>query len=69
MSARAAVARRDSSALGSAESDARAENASAVEDLQQRLEKEEKSSEQYKKQVDVLQSKLDDVVKDRKSVV
>ncbi|OAQ82691.1 M protein, serotype 2.1 precursor [Purpureocillium lilacinum] len=64
VSARAAVARRDSSALGSAESDARAENASAVEDLQQRLEKEEKSSEQYKKQVDVLQSKLDDVVKE-----
>ncbi|UNI20808.1 hypothetical protein JDV02_006861 [Purpureocillium takamizusanense] len=64
VSARAAAARRDSSALGSAESDARAESASAVEDLQQRLEKEEKSSEQYKKQVDVLQSKLDDVVKE-----
>ncbi|KAJ6440307.1 M protein, serotype 2.1 precursor [Purpureocillium lavendulum] len=63
VSARAAAARRDN-ALGSAESDARAENASAVEDLQQRLEKEEKASEQYKKQADVLQSKLDDVVKE-----
>lgn len=63
MSARAAAARREP-ALGSAESDARAEAASALEDLQQRLEKEEKLSEQFKKQADVLQSKLDDAVKE-----
>ena len=64
MSARAAVARRDTIGLSSAESDARAEAASAVEDLQQRLEKEEKLSEQYKKQIDVLQSKLEDATKE-----
>ncbi|POR34689.1 Uncharacterized protein TPAR_05119 [Tolypocladium paradoxum] len=63
VSARAAAARREP-ALGSAESDARAEAASALEDLQQRLEKEEKLSEQFKKQADVLQSKLEDAVKE-----
>ncbi|KAK8920983.1 putative M protein, serotype 2.1 precursor [Metarhizium anisopliae] len=56
VSARAAV-RRDSA-------DARAEAASALEDLQQRLEKEEKLSEQYKKQSEVLQSKLDEALRD-----
>lgn len=50
--------------MSNADSDARAEAASALEDLQQRLEKEEKQSEQYKKQVEVLQAKLDDAVKD-----
>ncbi|KAM4057569.1 M protein, serotype 2.1 precursor [Hirsutella rhossiliensis] len=60
VSARSAAARRDTAG----ESDARAEAASAVEDLQQRLEKEEKLSEQFKKQADVLQSKLDDAVKE-----
>ena len=64
VSARAALARRDTGGLSSAESDARAEAASAVEDLQQRLEKEEKSSEQYKKQIDVLQSKLEDATQE-----
>lgn len=63
VSARAAIARRDTG-LSNAESDARAEAAAAVEDLQQRLEKEEKQSEQYKKQIDVLQSKLEDAVKE-----
>lgn len=61
VSARAAVARRDTG-LSNADSDARAAAASAMEDLQQRLEKEEKLSKQYKKQNDVLQSKLDDAV-------
>lgn len=60
VSARSAAVRRDTAG----ESDARAEAASAVEDLQQRLEREEKLSEQFKKQVDVLQSKLDDAVKE-----
>ena len=64
VSARAALARRDTGGLSSAESDARAEAASAVEDLQQRLEREEKLSEQYKKQIDVLQSKLEDATKE-----
>lgn len=63
MSARAAIARRDTG-LSNAESDARAETASAVEDLQQRLEKEEKLSEQHKKQIDVLQSKFEDAIKE-----
>ncbi|KAH7325913.1 putative M protein, serotype 2.1 precursor [Stachybotrys elegans] len=63
VSARAAVARRDTG-LSNAESDARAEAASALEDLQQRLEAEEKLSEQHKKQAEVLQSKLDDAVKE-----
>ncbi|OAA42241.1 hypothetical protein NOR_05090 [Metarhizium rileyi] len=57
VSARAAAVRRDSS-------DARAETASALEDLQQRLEKEEKLSEQCKRQSEVLQSKLDEALKD-----
>lgn len=62
MSARAAIARRDT--LSAAESDARAEAAAAVEDLQKRLENEEKSSLQYKRHVEVLQSKLDEAVKE-----
>ncbi|KYK60476.1 M protein, serotype 2.1 precursor [Drechmeria coniospora] len=62
VSARAA-ARRDSM-LSTAESEARAEATAAAEDLQSRLEMEEKASEKYKKQVDVLQAKLDDAVKE-----
>jgi chromosome segregation ATPase len=50
--------------MSNAETDARAEAASAVEDLQQRLEKEEKQSEQFRKQVEVLQSKLEDATKE-----
>ncbi|RCI09270.1 hypothetical protein L249_1513 [Ophiocordyceps polyrhachis-furcata BCC 54312] len=58
VSARAAAsARRDA-----VESDARAEAASAVEDLQQRLAREETRSEQFMKQADVLQAKLDDAI-------
>ncbi|KAI5467150.1 putative M protein, serotype 2.1 precursor [Mariannaea sp. PMI_226] len=63
VSARAAAARRDTG-LSTQESDARAEAAAALEDLQQRLEKEEKLSQQYKRQADVLQSKLDEAVKE-----
>lgn len=62
MSARAAIARRDT--LSASDSDARAEAAAAVEDLQKRLENEEKSSLQYKRQAEVLQSKLDEAVKE-----
>lgn len=64
VSARAAIVRRDTGGLSNAESDARAETASAVEDLQQRLEKEEKASEQYKKQLEVQQSKLEEAIKE-----
>lgn len=64
VSARAAVVRRDTGGLSNAESDARAETASALEDLQKRLEQEERQSELYKKQAEVLQSKLDDNVKE-----
>ncbi|KAM5369620.1 hypothetical protein ACJZ2D_008979 [Fusarium nematophilum] len=63
VSARAAAARRDTG-LSTAEADARGEAAAALEDLQQRLEKEEKQSLQYKRQVEVLQSKLDEAVKE-----
>ncbi|KAH6891388.1 hypothetical protein B0T10DRAFT_402380 [Thelonectria olida] len=63
VSARAAVARRDTG-LSSHEAEARAETAAALEDLQQRLEKEEKLSQQFKRQGDVLQSKLDEAVKE-----
>ena len=63
VSARAAATRRDTG-MSNADSDARGEAALAAEDLQQRLEKEEKLSEQYKKQSEVLQSKLDDATKD-----
>ncbi|RGP65567.1 m serotype [Fusarium sporotrichioides] len=62
VSARAAIARRDT--LSASDSDARAEAAAAVEDLQKRLENEEKSSLQYKRQAEVLQSKLDEAVKE-----
>ncbi|KAL7949556.1 hypothetical protein V8C42DRAFT_311233 [Trichoderma barbatum] len=63
VSARAAVARRDT-AMSNTDSDARAATAAALEDLQQRLEKEEKQSEQTRRQAEVLQSKLDDAVKE-----
>ncbi|KAF4989888.1 hypothetical protein FDECE_14551 [Fusarium decemcellulare] len=63
VSARAAAARRDTG-LSNAEADARAEAAAALEDLQQRLEKEEKLSLQYKRQVEVLQSKFDESAKE-----
>ncbi|KAL7789989.1 hypothetical protein V8C37DRAFT_385036 [Trichoderma ceciliae] len=63
VSARAAVARRDT-AMSNVDSDARAAAAAALEDLQQRLEREEKQSEQNRRQSEVLQSKLDDAVKE-----
>ncbi|PMB67354.1 hypothetical protein BM221_007018 [Beauveria bassiana] len=62
VSARAAAAARKNSTA--AESDAHAEASAAVEDLQQRLEKEEKQSESFAKQIGVLQTKLDDAGKE-----
>lgn len=67
MSARAAASRRDVTS-DTAESDARAEASAAVEDLQRRLEKEEKLLEQQKMQADVLQAKLGDAVKESASL-
>lgn len=63
VSARAAISRRDTGP-SSADSDARAEAASAIEDLQKRLETEEKQLHQSKRQADVLQAKLDESVKE-----
>ncbi|KAM3564838.1 hypothetical protein ARSEF4850_001665 [Beauveria asiatica] len=62
VSARAAAAARKNSTA--AESDAHAEASAAAEDLQQRLEKEEKQSESLAKQIGVLQTKLDDAGKE-----
>lgn len=64
VSARAAAPRRDGANQGAEDSESRSEAASAAEDLQQRLEKEELQSDQLRKQTDVLQTKLDDAVKD-----
>lgn len=63
MSARAAASRRENN-LSTADAEARAEAAAALEDLQRRLEREEMLSEKYRKQAEVLQSKLDDAVKE-----
>lgn len=63
VSARAAISRRDTGP-SSAETDARAEAASVIEDLQKRLETEEKQLQQSKRQADVLRAKLDDAVKE-----
>lgn len=77
MSARAAAARRvgnrSSTSLGSvsalhengADEDARAENAQLVAELKQQLQKAEIASEQYQKQLEVLQMRLDEVLTDQ----
>lgn len=43
----------------------RAENIAALDDLRERLSKAELSSEEYRKQAEVLQSRFDDVTKDQ----
>jgi DNA repair exonuclease SbcCD ATPase subunit len=68
VSARAAAARRESPLSNSgtdAEQDARAETVAVLDDLKERLSKAETSSEQYRKQAEVLQSKLDDAIKEQ----
>ena len=77
MSARAAAARRAgsrvSTGLGNmsglsdagAEDDARAENAQLVAELKEQLGKAELASEQYQKQLEVLQLRLDEVLSDQ----
>ncbi|KAF2102231.1 hypothetical protein NA57DRAFT_20669, partial [Rhizodiscina lignyota] len=47
------------------EEDARIENAALVDDLKERLQKAEQVSEEFQRQVEVLQSKLDDAIKDQ----
>ena len=77
MSARAAAARRagnrSSMSLGgtsalsdmSNEDDERAENAQLVADLKEQLQKAEVASEQFQKQLEVLQMRLDEVLTDQ----
>ncbi|KAI0170766.1 hypothetical protein BJ166DRAFT_588882 [Pestalotiopsis sp. NC0098] len=68
VSARAAMHRGSSSLsipTSEAEEVVRAEAAAIVEDLKARLEKADAASEQYRKQTDVLQSRLDDALKEQ----
>ncbi|GAP83045.2 putative m serotype protein [Rosellinia necatrix] len=67
VSARAA-AHRASSSLSistSADADARAETVALIEDLKERLHKADATSEQYRKQAEVLQSRLDEALKEQ----
>ncbi|TDZ25879.1 hypothetical protein Cob_v000287 [Colletotrichum orbiculare MAFF 240422] len=72
VSARAAVVARRDSILGNsttagnteAEEAARAETVALLDDLKDRLSKAEISSEQYRKQAEVLQTRLDDALKE-----
>ncbi|KAJ3945131.1 uncharacterized protein N0V96_005155 [Colletotrichum fioriniae] len=71
VSARAAATRRDSvlsnsNGNGSSEAEeaARAETLALLDDLKERLSKAEISSDQYRKQVEVLQTRLDDAIKE-----
>ncbi|KAI0164315.1 hypothetical protein GGR52DRAFT_114947 [Hypoxylon sp. FL1284] len=69
MSARAAATHRASSSLSISSTnmnpDARAETIALIEDLKDRLQKADATSEQYRKQADVLQSRLDDSQKEQ----
>ncbi|KAK2003215.1 hypothetical protein LX36DRAFT_651374 [Colletotrichum falcatum] len=72
VSARAAAASRRNSVMGNsnnsgsteAEEAARAETVALLDDLKERLSKAEVSSDQYRKQVEVLQTRLDDAIKE-----
>ncbi|KAI0206062.1 hypothetical protein F4808DRAFT_408782 [Astrocystis sublimbata] len=67
VSARAAAHRASSSLSVSsrADAEARAETVALIEDLKERLHKADTTSEQYRKQSEVLQSRLDDAVKEQ----
>ncbi|KAJ2902076.1 putative m serotype protein [Zalerion maritima] len=67
VSARAALQRRDSplSNTSDADSDARAETVALIDDLKSRLSAAEGQSEQFKRQNEVLQSKLDESHKEQ----
>ncbi|KAI1184406.1 hypothetical protein F5B17DRAFT_412073 [Nemania serpens] len=67
VSARAAAHRASSSLSIStrAGADARAETVALIEDLKERLHKADTTSEQYRRQAEVLQSRLDDALKEQ----
>ncbi|KAI1825238.1 hypothetical protein F4861DRAFT_201579 [Xylaria intraflava] len=67
ISARAAAHRTTSSLSIStpADADARAETVALIDDLKERLLKADATSEQYRKQADVLQSRLDEALKEQ----
>ncbi|KAK7756008.1 hypothetical protein SLS62_001951 [Diatrype stigma] len=67
VSARAAASHRATSSLSHSvevDSDARAEAIALIEDLKERLSKADTTAEQYRKQTDVLQSRLDETLKE-----
>lgn len=53
---------------GSFDEDARAQNAALIEDLKDQLQKAETASEQYQKQLGVLQSRLDDAIAEQQKL-
>ncbi|KAI0881709.1 uncharacterized protein GGS22DRAFT_55296 [Annulohypoxylon maeteangense] len=69
MSARAAASHRASSSLSisttNGNADARAELVALIDDLKERLQKSDATSEQYRKQTEVLQTRLDDATKEQ----
>ncbi|KAK8205734.1 hypothetical protein HDK77DRAFT_306178 [Phyllosticta capitalensis] len=73
MSARAAVKRPGASSLSkdspppvdTAEEDAKAETAALIKDLKEQLQKAEASSDEYKKQIEVLKARLDEAIQDQ----
>ncbi|KAI2629993.1 hypothetical protein GGS21DRAFT_540222 [Xylaria nigripes] len=67
ISARAAAHRTTSSLSIStpADADARAETVALIDDLKERLQKADAASEQYRKQAEVLQSRLDETLKEQ----
>ncbi|XXH03757.1 60S ribosomal protein L30 [Hypoxylon texense] len=69
MSARAAATHRATSSLSISSTngnpDARAETVALIDDLKERLQRADATSEQYRKQAEVLQSRLDDALKEQ----
>ncbi|KAK8053679.1 M protein- serotype 2.1 precursor [Apiospora saccharicola] len=69
VSARAAAAHRQSSSLSISSNEvdeaARAETVALIDDLKARLEKADSTSEQFRKQAEVLQSRLDETLKEQ----
>ncbi|PKS07543.1 hypothetical protein jhhlp_006147 [Lomentospora prolificans] len=68
VSARAAAGRRESllgNATTESQQQAREEAAAAMEDLKERLSKAESTAENYRKQIEVLQARHDDTVKEQ----
>lgn len=69
MSARAAATHRATSSLSisstNGNAEARAETVALIDDLKERLQKADITSEQYRKQAEVLQSRLDDALKEQ----